>query len=114
MLHHLPNHTVRILPFVLIILVAACDSSSTDPEEGNTPKAQIYLSTALNIMQTHSIKKYEVDWPPLRAEALEMARNAVTTADTYDAIRYVLTALGDNHSAFYPPEPGGQSSGKEW
>jgi len=109
MSHLLPNPDVRILALVLIILLAACDSSSTDPEEGNTPKAQIYLSTALNIMQTHSIRKYEVDWPPLRAKALEMAKNAVTTADTYDAIRYVLTALGDNHSAFYPPEPGGQS-----
>jgi hypothetical protein len=102
--NHLPKRSVLALAVALITFPAACDSGSTEPEpepeEEMSATARVYLTTALNIMQTYSIKKYEVGWPPLRAEALEMAIGAVTKADTYDAIRYALTALGDNHSPF--------------
>lgn len=97
---------ILLFPFALL---ACGDDGATEPEvvvEGISSLARIYLDAALDIMRAHSIKRYEIEWPALRQATFEMAGAAQTTSDTYNAIRYALAQLGDNHSFFRPP--GGQ------
>jgi hypothetical protein len=92
------------------LLVHGCGGETgTGPpsEEGISATARTYLNAALDIMQGHSINRYKIDWPTFRENAFAEAGPAQTTADTYDAIRFALRALGDNHSFFQPP--GGQA-----
>jgi hypothetical protein len=92
------------------LLVHGCSGETgTGPpsEEGISATARTYLNAALDIMQGNSINRYKIDWPTFRENAFAEAGPAQTTADTYDAIRFALRALGDNHSFFQPP--GGQS-----
>ena len=66
--------------------------------------AHRYLSTALDLIQQHALKRESVDWVALRAQAHDRAVDALTRAQTYDAIRFALGSLGDHHSGFLEPE----------
>lgn len=95
---------------LLLSLIGGCGGESgTGPpsEETISITAKGYLNAALDIMQAHSINRYEIDWPSLRAQTFEKAGAAQTTSHTYGAIRFALGELGDNHSFFRPP--GGES-----
>jgi carboxyl-terminal processing protease len=62
------------------------------------PVAARYVEAALALMREHSLNRAEVDWPTLRAQALEHARGAVTAADAHLAVRFAVRELGDRHS----------------
>src|SRR6185436_19867905 len=57
-----------------------------------------YLDAALALMREHSLRRAEIDWPTLRAQALEHARGAMAAADAHLAVRFALRELGDRHS----------------
>ena len=65
--------------------------------------AHRYLSTALDLIQQHALKRDAVDWVSLRAQAHDRAVDALTRAQTYDAIRFALGSLGDHHSGLLEP-----------
>src|SRR6185503_8196503 len=54
-----------------------------------------YLDAALALMREHSLRRAEIDWQRLRAQALEHARGATTAADAHLAVRFALRELGD-------------------
>jgi len=62
------------------------------------PAAIRYLDAALALMREHSLRRAEVDWAVLRAQALEHARGATTPAETQLAVRFAVRELGDRHS----------------
>ena len=62
------------------------------------PAATRYLDAAIELMREHSVRRAEVDWATLRADALEHARGAATPADAHLAVRFALRELGDGHS----------------
>lgn len=64
----------------------------------------VYLDNVLGIMQQNAIYRNQVNWNVLRAQMYERAQNAQTSSDTYAAIQYALTQLGDHHSYFLPPD----------
>ena len=66
--------------------------------------ARRYLDAALDTMEKHSIARREVDWPSLRAQARQRASAALTPFQTYDAIRFALSSLGDHHGGLIEPE----------
>jgi carboxyl-terminal processing protease len=68
-----------------------------------SPAASAYLEEALDIIQNNSLYRHSIDWNALTATAFEMAQHAQTPADTYGAIRYVLSVLGDHHSSLWAP-----------
>jgi carboxyl-terminal processing protease len=100
-----------IVFLALSALLPGCGGgeSGTEPPPQSTlsVQAEAYLNEALNIMQRHSINRYEIDWPSFRRRVLAEAGTARSPADTYDAIRFALRELGDSHSFFRPPS--GQS-----
>jgi carboxyl-terminal processing protease len=65
---------------------------------------EAYLSSVLDHIQQHSIKRDTVDWAALRRDALALAAPARTTAETYPAIQLVLKRLEDRHSFFVTPD----------
>lgn len=89
-----------LLLFVTTILVvASCRSSDTDP----LPPEE-YVENALNWIQANSVKEDEVQWQEVRQEALAMASEAQTTADTYPAITYALAQLHDSLAFLWTPD----------
>jgi carboxyl-terminal processing protease len=77
------------------------------PVEGPAPSATAmrYVEAALDIVQRHSLNPGAADWATLRRATLEHARGAVSTADTYPALRFALRELGDRHSYLLAPGP---------
>ena len=97
----------RHFAWILVALsAAACD---VGPSEPTAPflgvQAELYLVAALDIMESNSIKRYEIDWEAFRAEARAEAESvaAVTRQDAYPAIIAALERIGDNHSFFRAP-----------
>jgi carboxyl-terminal processing protease len=70
----------------------------TDSLPPAMPAAARYLDAALLLMREHSLRRAEIDWPALRAQALEHARGAVTVTDAHLAVRFAVRELGDRHS----------------
>jgi hypothetical protein len=71
---------------------------ATDAGPPPGPAATRYLDAAIALMREHSLRRAEVEWETLRAQALEHARGAATPADAHLAVRFALRQLGDGHS----------------
>ena len=93
-----------LLLLLLVIVSAACalDGAPDDTEISDVARA--YLDAVFDILEGHSIYRYEIEWPDLRDEAFVRASRAQTPDDAYDTIRWVLRSLGDGHSMFLEPE----------
>lgn len=63
----------------------------------------MYVTTALDIMQQHSVNRKKIDWTTLRRQTFALASGATAPVDTYAAINNALTSLNDNHSTFFAP-----------
>ncbi len=90
-----------------MVLLASCAqttvSSASTPPPTLSPQARIYLTTALDIMQQHSVNRKKIDWTTLRRQTFALANGATTPEGTYLAIEAALAALNDHHSSFRTP-----------
>ena len=71
---------------------------ATDEQPSASDAATHYLDAALALMREHSLRRGQIEWQTLRAQALEHARGATTAADAHLAVRFALRELGDRHS----------------
>jgi C-terminal processing protease CtpA/Prc len=62
--------------------------------------ASLYLTQAVNIMQTNSINRLTIDWTAFRAEVFAAAPQAQAIADLDAAFSTALRLLGDGHSSY--------------
>jgi hypothetical protein len=81
------------IPFALLVALGQIHAA-----EGISPEARAYLEAALKVMQENFVYKDRVDWEQLKRETFLRAGEAQTNIETYGAIRFALTKLGDNHS----------------
>ncbi|WP_165423595.1 S41 family peptidase [Ktedonosporobacter rubrisoli] len=63
------------------------------------PQPAVYLASALWLMRTNAYRSSQLDWPQVIHNAEGMIQQARSSEDTYSTINYVLTSLGDHHSA---------------
>jgi len=70
------------------------------------PEADDYLASALDIMEGNALHRTDIKWGAVRAEASRRAVGASLPAETYDAIRWAICQLKDDHSFFAPPDRG--------
>jgi hypothetical protein len=63
-----------------------------------SPVARAYIDAAFNVMEEHFLHHERIDWRQLRRETLLQAGGAQTPVDTYPALRFALSKLGDRHS----------------
>lgn len=58
---------------------------------------RVFIDSALNIMQQHSMFTKNVDWKTVRDSAHALSRNSVTYRDAVPAVQYAFNQLGDKH-----------------
>lgn len=100
----------RVILLIFLVLLAGCGPTSQAPRQ-MSPAASAYLNEVLDLMQQRSIHRDTIDWPRFRDQTFVIAEGATTTADTYSAIRFMISRLGDNHSRFIPAEQARQRDG---
>jgi hypothetical protein len=81
-----------ICAVVILAVRAVADPASPVPE------ASTELHAAIDALKAYHLNRDKVDWTKLEAETFAQARDAKTAADTYPAIRTVITALGEKHT----------------
>ena len=98
--------TLPILIFLLLLLLGPSASAQNSPQSNPAPEVtpQAYVEKTLNYMQDNALNKHSIDWHALRAQTLARAKDAKTTWDTYPAIAYAITQLGEKHSWFQLPD----------
>ncbi|WBP85364.1 S41 family peptidase [Kitasatospora cathayae] len=89
---------------VLLTAAGSASGLSGAPDDGMSPEARTYLTTALDLMEQHSVLRHQVDWAQLRRRALDQAHGARTAADTYGVIASALNSVHDGHSFFAAPK----------
>lgn len=89
---------------ILLSMVAATCSAAEETAEGISPAARTYLEQALDLMQKNALNSKSIDWTRVRRETLARAKDAKTTFDTYPAMAYALTQLGEKHSWLQLPD----------
>jgi len=94
---------LSITSLYLLAILTACAAATPIPTQPPQPPEE-YLSNALDWIETHSVKINTVDWPTVREQALALAPDPRTTADTYPAILFVMEQLSDSATFFAPPE----------
>lgn len=91
------------LAVVGVLSLNACVVSS-----GQEPRisvgARTYLESGIKLLEENFVRRDQVDFSVVRAKALEAAKGAQTTADTYPALRLAVSLLNERHSAFLTPE----------
>jgi len=85
-----------LLALLVSWVVAAQNSAQISP--------RAYLEDALNYMQDNALHKRSINWKAVREETLARAKDAKTTWDTYPAIAYAITQLGEKHTWFQLPD----------
>jgi carboxyl-terminal processing protease len=78
------------------MLLQACGPRQSNSLATLTPTT--YLTNVLGIIRAQAMKSGDVDWKAVRTKSFQLAAGAKTTADTYPAINYALSQLGDQHS----------------
>ena len=94
---------------VALASLVACGGERT-PTSATPPAAtalsaavRSYLDELLGILQTNSLHRLTLDWNAIRANVINAAGSAQTTADALPAIRVAIAALGDGHSSYRTP-----------
>ena len=85
----------------LLAVLASCVVSAQDSAP-ISPRA--YVEEALHYMQENALNKHSINWQAVREETLARAKDAKTTWDTYPAIAYAITQLGEQHTWFQLPD----------
>lgn len=92
---------IRLISSLLVIFTLI--SCSDDEPNINSNKAEEFLNEVLDVMETNSINRYNINWTDFRIKAFEKVVDAKTIQDTYPGIREALVLLDDNHSSFIKP-----------
>lgn len=88
-----------VLPLLLFAPSPHVDAVPENPPAGmESPAIRAYLDEAVRLLRANALNAGRVDWVAASAEAHRMAAGARSEPAAYPAIRYLLRALGDNHS----------------
>lgn len=85
-------------PIILSAVLFTLPLSAQIPTPQMSASARQYLAQALDAMEKNAVHRKDLDWSAIRNTAMKHASGAETSADTYEAIRSALNALGDHHS----------------
>lgn len=83
--------------FLFLLFVTSCKNQQL--QNGST-ESENYIEEVVSLLKKHSVYKNTIDWDVFRNDVYRFAKNANTVPETYPAIAYAITKLGDNHSYF--------------
>lgn len=95
---------MRLVFYAISIMLSINVLTAAQSTDEMAPPARTYLDEALNYMQQNALHKHTINWQVVRARTMARAKNSKTTWDTYPAIAYALTQLGEKHSWFQLPD----------
>jgi C-terminal processing protease CtpA/Prc len=78
-------------------------SRAPDSTKPMSPEAATVLDTAIKEVKDKALRAPSVDWTTVEPAVRAFAAGASKTEETYPAIRYLLSSLGDHHSFLMPP-----------
>lgn len=97
---------MKLVHFILLTLIVilsvhivACKKEDSDSKPIN-PAVEKYIDEIIQIMKVNSINRKNIDWEVFKSDFLLKASGAQTIPDAFDAIRYGISKLQDQHS-FY-------------
>lgn len=93
------KHIFRI-SFLLTLLIFSCKKDDIAPD------AKAFLDEVLDIMESHSINKYKINWTEFRNSVFEKVGAAKTIEQSYIGVEEALILLNDHHSYFRKPDGG--------
>jgi len=101
-----------VLAALALVASACVDAGPSEPNPALGPLAGVYLNEAIDVIETNSIKRNEIDWTAFREVALLEAERAgaENPAETHPMIVAALERLGDNHSFFRAAQSGAGTS----
>ncbi len=70
--------------------------------------ARDYLAAAFDIIEANALNTDQVDWEELRETVFTRQAGVTEISEQYIQIKFLLTALNDNHSHFLTPEEADQ------
>jgi C-terminal processing protease CtpA/Prc len=85
-------------------VVSLVGRQSTARPARMSPAAETYLNRAITLFRQQHINSAKMDWPALTQKAYAAAGGAQTTADTYPAIRLIISQLGEKHTILIEPD----------
>lgn len=88
---------------VAAVAMACAISPQSDAPVPPSQAAEAYFEHATALIRQKHRNSLKADWTTILARARPMLAGAVGPADTYPAIREVLTMLGERHSFLLPP-----------
>jgi C-terminal processing protease CtpA/Prc len=91
----------RITIGLFIIAFCSCGTTARETKD-KTPRE--YLDEVFKIVEQHSIKRDSLDFEKIRRDAYAKLNNAISIADCYPIVRFVLSELNDHHSFFMEKE----------
>lgn len=83
----------------LLILLPAHEFA-VDQDAVTRQAVQHHLEAVLSVMQSHALRRAEIDWKTFRARVLAEAQQAHTTSDLEGSLRLALALLADDHSVY--------------
>lgn len=87
----------RRMLFAAIVLFQLFSCSSGD-ENPNNVVVENFINEVLDIMESNSINRNDINWIEFREQVLDRASNAQNIDQTIWALQLALQLLGDNHS----------------
>ncbi len=69
-----------------------------DEEPAPPDEIEVYLHELMDVMETHSVYRNEIDWTAFRESVIDTARTTDPRFKKLNGIRQALTLLGDSHS----------------
>ncbi|MBS1566679.1 MAG: hypothetical protein JST39_20005, partial [Bacteroidetes bacterium] len=96
-------------PILFVAFLSFLSLSHGYAQENISPEALRYFDDAFRQVRENSYKNKTIDFDKLYKESLAKMKGAQTSRDTYDAIRYLLSGLKDNHSFFAEAPKNGES-----
>ncbi len=72
--------------------------------------ARTNVEDTLDQMEQRYVDSDDIDWPTLRQQVMDAAAGSQTVEDTYPALTYAVSLLGDSHASFAQPKTTGHLS----
>lgn len=93
---------MRVPSFAGFIVLTASTLVAAQNATQISPRA--YVEEVLDYMQDNALNKQSINWQAVREQTFDRAKDAKTTWDTYPAIAYAITQLGEKHTWFQLPD----------
>lgn len=88
---------------ICLVVAAITAAPQSDAPAPPHKASEEYFQRALTLIRQHHRNSSKADWVQLIARARPMLAGATQPADTYPAIRMMLSILGERHSFLLPP-----------